>query len=275
MMGLASSTSRFMFLLLISSILYSILLYDQGIYPRLIFFDVGQGDASLIKLSDEVEILIDGGPDSFFVQKLQKYLNVNQEIDYVVLTHPHEDHMLGLVEVVKRYRIRHLVLPTSCVNNDTLRYLIDNLSERTDVIYSDYIKVNVDSNGYSVSYGETVEKCFESQKDVNNSSVVLELDDKGRRILYVGDVETEREVSLISSKAIPSDIEILKAGHHCSNSSSSYRFLEYLSPSLVICSYGKDNSYGHPGNETLSRFNTLGIKHIDTVKAGDIVINLE
>lgn len=275
MNGISETTGRLALYLLMFFIFQYRYLLGLNYQDKVVYFDVGQGDANLIVLNSDITVLIDGGPLTDFVHKLQKRIKIDEKIDYVVLTHPHEDHILGLIEILRRYSGFTLVLPTSCVNSEIYKELL-RTSRAARTVYTDYFSIKADGgNKFEIKYGDTgISKCFSTQKDVNNSSVIVEIEYREKEFLFMGDVEKEREVKFINRYSLGNGVNILKAGHHCSNSSTSEIFLKAVSPDLIICSYGKDNVYGHPGSETLRRFNSFNVKHLDTVKEGDIIINL-
>jgi competence protein ComEC len=116
------------------------------------------------------------------------------------------------------------------------------------------------------------EACTESwDGNINNDSLVFEFEYKETKVLFMGDAEIALENYLLESNQL-SDVDILKAGHHCSDTSSGYNFLEEIDPELVICSYAEGNKYGHPSSEVLKRFEELGIEHVSTADEGNIVV---
>ncbi len=272
MTGMHTWVGKALLALLICMVLYYARLYTISAGSTLVFFDVGQGDATLVMVEDVV-VLIDGGPDSSFVHELHRYLDAGIKIDYLVLTHFHQDHILGLFEVAKRYEVGTAILPTSCINNDMYWEFVDMITA-SSVVFTNYVDFKFVGDHLEVEYGDDVSKCFVSQKDVNNSSVVVLVSYEESIVALMGDAETAREDLLLASGLLPPDISILKAGHHCSDSSSQFKLLSYLSPSLVVCSYGKDNMYGHPGSQVLDYLRYLNIDHMDTANEGDIIINL-
>lgn len=274
MKGLIPFVGRTMFLLLIYVIVKYMLLLGCYEPSCLVFMDVGQGDGAVIKLDGDFNIVIDGGPSINFVHGLSKYIQIKEDIDLLVFTHFHRDHYLGLGEVINRYRVKTLVLPTSCVNNSEFNTILESFPS-VDIIYTNYVSIHFGRKGADphITYGDSVHGCFISQREVNNSSVIVELDYLGKYILYMGDAEVERESIFLRNYS--KDISILKAGHHCSDSSTSIGLLSKLKPEIVICSYGFGNSYGHPGRDLQDRLQRLGAKVLSTAEIGDIVIKLD
>lgn len=202
-------------------------------------------------------------------------MKVGERIEFLVITHFHQDHYQGLVEILKRYDIDTIVLPTSCINDEVVAYSIS-ISSHNQIVYTDYIRFTIDREGMFNFYSNPeVDLCYKSQVDVNNSSVVAYFQWEEINILLMGDSEIERERRLLKQGILATDVDILKAGHHCSDSSSSYEFIKFTSPELVICSFGEDNLYGHPGKRVIGMLKKMGIKYLYTADTGSIVINLE
>lgn len=266
--------SRVVVVLLILFVLYSSQLLGHSVGPSIIFIDVGQGDAALLTFPNEFEIVIDGGPESDFIHKLHKFISVDSIIDILVVTHNHQDHSLGIVEVIRRHDINTLVLPTSCFEGVLLETIV-NEANYNNLVYTNFIDITYLEGSLTIDYGDEVSRCTTNSKDVNNSSVVLQLEYNRSRFLFTGDAEKEREESLLASGILKENIELLKAGHHCSDSSSTFEFIDYLKPKVVVCSYGKDNKYGHPGYRLVQMLTNMGIERVDTALNGDIIINLE
>lgn len=247
---------------------------------RVVFFDVGQGDSALIQL-DGKSVLVDGGGGDFVVFKVSKYLRHNvHRIDLVILTHPHQDHMEGLLDILERYEVGEVWLNPVCYKSELYDSLLAKDVKFKSVIsgdtyeFANYILkvLSPFSNQSSYCNGSTgIIKNFDS--NVNNDSIVLELTGNDKRVLFMGDAEVEIERALISKGSFE-DVDILKAGHHCSNTSSSSEFMGVVKPELVICSLGEGNKYGHPGLDTIELFDKLGIKYLVTAEVGDIEISM-
>lgn len=242
------------------------------------FLDVGQGDSALISIGG-TQILVDGGPDDTVTSKLGQYMPPwDMDIEYVVITHPHMDHLSGVCYVSDRYGVGEYILGSSGEDSyleGCLGGIVD--GERfpdvaggralslLDVLWPVYpSKVSeVDEDDYGM-LGD----------NLNNDSVVFQLDVNGRSFLFMGDAEKEVEEALLRLGSLE-DVDVLKAGHHCSDTSSTKSFIEKVNPEIVICSYGEGNSYGHPSVEVVDRFEELGIRRLDTALEGDIVIYLD
>jgi len=239
--------------------------------PEIVFFNVGQGDAILIQ-QNNFQILVDGGPDDRIIYELAKKMPRNDKhIEVVVLTHPHEDHIRGLMDVLEEYTVEKFLLNSLDYENRAYNYLLENYDEiLVDVVEGDVI-------GYE-DILVTVLFPFEEERvqyrNINNESVVLLVEIYDYRTLLMGDAEEELEERLIEDWTW-GEIYILKAGHHCSRTSSSEMFLRAINPTLAICSCGERNRFGHPHYETLEKFQSLDVQYLVTYKEGNIVINFD
>jgi competence protein ComEC len=245
--------------------------------PKIIFLDVGQGDATLIMPEEGVQILIDGGPGDFVLEKLGKYMPPwDRKIEVLILTHPHLDHMEGLIDVLNRYEVGETIYYPLCFDSKTYQIFKD-LADSDFEPYGrgNQIDIGRDSQYMlSIIYPQSLSnsECY-NVSNLNNGSVVSYFRYNDLEVLLMGDAEKEEEELLLQNNLLKT-ADILKAGHHCSRTSSSDLLLDTVSPKLAICSSGKDNSYGHPHYETLKKFEERGIKYRITAEEGNIIINL-
>ncbi|GAB4157930.1 MAG: ComEC/Rec2 family competence protein [Candidatus Dojkabacteria bacterium] len=289
-------TQNLLLIIALLAAFISYLSYEQESPNRVIFLDVGQGDAALIQ-SEELNILVDGGPSSEIIYKLDSYLKpFDREIDYIVLTHPHADHMAGLLEVIERYKVGHLIINPVCYKSELYKALLERVDtsivaapEALEDASTTNLQFNIvwpieeegtanttspdstENIDFTCPIGETGnEPNFD--ENLNNDSIVFELDTPSSDFLFMGDAELEVESALLQS-GFSEDINILKAGHHCSKTSNSESWLLQVKPEMVICSVGKGNDYGHPSKEVIERFKKLGISYKITYNEGDIMVN--
>ncbi|MBI4134988.1 MAG: MBL fold metallo-hydrolase [Candidatus Sungbacteria bacterium] len=247
--------------------------------PTLSFFalDVGQGDAIWIETPDHYQVLIDGGPGRTILEKLGERMHFwDREIDLVVLTHPHADHVSGLLEVLRRYRVNAVI--ESGAEYGTAEYAEwDTLLEKNGV--TQYLAVS----GMKVLLGKYAELLVlapldsavgKSFSNVHDANVVSELRIGGVTFLLMGDAEAKLERTLISEHLI-SDVAVLKVGHHGSKTSSSDIFLRRAAPEIAVVSVGARNRYGHPASLVLDRLQEAGIRILRTDTMGDVVIKTD
>ena len=239
--------------------------------PEIIFFDVGQGDAILIQ-QDDFQILIDGGPDDRIIYELAKQMpRYDKKIEVVILTHPHEDHIRGLMNVLEEYTVEKFLLNRVDFENRGYGYLLENYADiLINAVEGDIIKYK----DILVTVLFPFDESREQFKNINNESVVLLVDIYDYKTLLMGDGEEELEVKLME-RWKPENIYILKAGHHCSKTSSSEMFLRSINPTIAICSCGEGNRFGHPHYETLEKFEMLNVQYLITHIEENIVIKFD
>lgn len=260
--------------LLLNCLIYYI--PNPGFY--ITFISVGQGDGILIHGDNGTKVMVDGGSTSekqVAKNCIVPYLKAEGigTIDYSIITHTDKDHISGILEILEnnnsnRIRIKNLVMPDINMKDDTYNELIEKAKlKKINVLY---IK-----KGDTLSLGKTKIKCIYPEttttaSDKNDYCTVLSVKNKTSKILLTGDISKEIE------EKIKDDIEenytVLKVAHHGSNYSSSEKFLKKVNPKYSIISVGKNNSYGHPGNETMERLRKQGGVIYRTDEKGGITI---
>ena len=234
------------------------------------FLDVGQGDSSLIKLPNNKIVLIDGGPDNLVLKRLGENLPFyRRQIDFIVLSHPHDDHLIGLLEVINRYQVGTIIYVGEENNPEILTLLLQKAKARN-------IRLIELKNEMKINYSS---ECFfdllnpESlgiKKDDNNS-IVVKLNCNRLVALFSGDNSSAVETALLKTKTDWS-ANILKASHHGSKTANSEAFLRAIGPRLFVISVGVDNRFGHPDSEILKRAESLKISIKRTDKMGTIKV---
>ena len=240
---------------------------------RVVFLDIGQGDAILIQTPKQ-NILIDGGPDKNIVRKLDQYIPLTKRhIDLMILTHPDGDHLVGLVEVLRRWSV-------GAVAESGMKSLNPAYIEFNSLIESKNIKryiINTPQkmflkDGLSLDFlwPFSKELIEDNEGDCNFLSLVAILDYDDNDFLLTGDAteETEEELML---RGLKLKVDVLKAGHHGSKYSSGIDFLEQVDPEYAIISVGENNNFGHPSLRVLDNFRKIGTKVLRTDKKGDII----
>ncbi len=217
---------------------------------RLTFFDVGQGDAAHIRAAEQYDIVIDGGPDERFARQLSRTLAAgDRTIDLLVLTHPHADHLVGLLGVLERYDVREILLTDAVSDSRAFRVWQERIAAEHATI------IRAAPHERLVFPGGTLTVLWPDETGVpslslNDSSVVLRLDLGTTCALFMGDASVEVEQRLAPD--IPR-CPILKVGHHGSATSTGDGLLEAMRPEVAIISAGRNNRYGHPAPSTLRR----------------------
>ncbi len=237
---------------------------------ELVFLDVGQGDGTLIKTPDGRTILIDGGPDNKVLWGLGKNLPFyRRRIDFLILSHYHDDHFVGLIEIIKRYRVGTLIYSGKAPDSLLILELLKVASQYK-------VELKALSGQADLSFGPTCNLSLLNPiilgiKEDPNNSLVSRLDCSGRRFLLAGDNPATAEKALLMS-GWPLEADIFKASHHGSNTSNGAAFLEKINPRLIIISVGADNRFGHPGSFFLERATALDIPIKRTDIEGDVKI---
>lgn len=236
---------------------------------EVIFFDVGQGDSILILSPYGQRILIDGGPDKKVLESLSRELGpFEKDLDLIILSHPHDDHIVGLYEVIKRYQTERLLYfspgspPQRLENFLLLAQKQEIKSEKLEMKESWELGPNCFLENYPP---------LRPSKDQNTWSIITSLDCLGHAFLFLGDTPAKEEELFF--KTVSKNYEVLKISHHGSNYSSSQNFISNLNPSLAIISVGK-NKFGHPGKRVLDLLEEFKVPFLRTDKQGQITLQV-
>lgn len=216
------------------------------------FIDVGQADCTLIQ-SEGYNMLIDAGnvADGDLVVQYLAAQGVDY-LDYVIATHAHEDHIGGLTDVLEAYDCAVFYSPVDEYDSNAFTNVMATLEEQN-------VPVTFPSLGETFTMGEAsfqIVAPSDFNWDTNNSSIVLHMSHGNISFLFTGDAELESEEYMLDS-GLKLSATVLKAGHHGSSTSSSYAFLRAVMPEFIFVPVGADNTYGHPSEAVLSRFEDL------------------
>lgn len=261
------------------TLLLTAVIFLSGCFPShpqesliLHMLDVDQGDCFLITTPEGINVLIDGG-DPSQGNRVVDYLRRQgvTTIHHLVATHPHADHIGGLPAVLEAFQVDQVYMPPVVHTSRLYLSLLDliekesvplSFPEKQQVIHQEsQITIQILATG--IDYGT----------HLNNWSLPVHVTHGNQSFLFTGDAEEEAERDLVSSISPDLlDVTVLKAGHHGSHTSTTPLFLEAASPEILLISCGKDNAYGHPGEEVLRRLNETGIHIYRTDLQGTVVL---
>lgn len=240
---------------------------DTSSVQKVVFLDVGQGDAILLQDGSR-QVLIDGGEGSVVIERLGEEMSqYDRKIEVMVLSHPQQDHMEGLLHVLERYDVGMVLLPYAPHTSKLQQAWLTMLSDRN-------IPVRFAWAGQQLAVGEMDFKVIgpfdvpeaqaATRSDINNASTMMRLDFNGMSFLFTGD--TEKRVETMMVDRIPEDVldvDVFKAGHHGSNSSNHLPLLQATTPFASVISVGADNRFGHPHPDVLDRFAGMHVWRTD------------
>ena len=236
------------------------------------FLDVGQGDCEFIQLPDGKCMLIDAGVSDSASKIASKISELGYEkIDYLIATHPHADHIGGMKRIIENFEIGEIYMPKASTNTKTFENLLQAIADKgLSINTAKAGKVIYESDDLKIEFLAPVS---DSYKDLNNYSAVVRLQYGKNVFLFTGDAEALAEgemLSAYSKSALKADV--LKVGHHGSNTASSAAFLSAVMPKYAVIEVGNDNSYNHPHAEAINHLNSVGAEILRTDINGNIII---
>ena len=251
-------------------ILYTVFAETKSNILKVSFLDVGQGDAIFIESPTGNQFLIDGGPDSSILNALGRVMPFyDKTIDAVLTTHPDQDHIGGIPEVLKNYTVGEYIDSGATSSTGTFKELTSELTQKN-------IKTEIARTGEVIDLGGGVylkilyPDSSPNGKDTNEYSVVAKLYYGNSTFLFTGDAPTDVEQFLANTDGKELNSDVLKVAHHGSRNSLSPEFLSAVAPEYSVISAGKDNSFGHPHKEILDFLNSINSKIFGTYDIGDI-----
>lgn len=245
--------------------------------PAVIFFDVGQGDSILLRNINGKNILIDGGPDNKVLKKVGQFLPYfDRKIDVLILSHHHEDHVSGLIELAHRYSVGKLFLGqdlnTSYLQNLLIAYIqTGGLDGKAEIFWVDEPLKLILGPDCNLSF---LNPKVISKTDNDNDSLITKLECKTASFLFSGDNELKVEEALVK-EGVDLKVDVLKASHHGSKTSNTADFLQATSPNFFVVSAGLNNRHKHPSPEVVSRVKDLEISVMRTDMDSDVIFSLE
>nr|AHF27185.1 metallo-beta-lactamase domain protein [uncultured bacterium Contig1777] len=231
------------------------------------FINVGQGDAAIVTCDGET-MIIDGGPGSEASMVFTIVKNTVDRVKYLVSTHPHEDHVGGLASVLNAVPVDAIMSPVLEWNTQVFKNMVKYAEQQGTPIF-----VPDEGNEYTLGNAViTILHCWPEAITTNDMSIVLRIDYGQTSVLFTGDAEITSEYMMLDS-GLPLKADVLKVGHHGSNSSSSLEFLNAVSPKYAVISCGYGNSFGHPNRGPLFSLKLLGVTLFRTDMQGTITMH--
>lgn len=271
--GMKNRTLILIFLLFLNIIFFYFAYSDTG-KLKVVFLDVGQGDAIFIQSPTGNQLLIDSGNGADILTKLGQVIPFfDRSIDAVLTTHPDQDHIGGLPDVLKFYKVIKYFQNGSDYNTATAKEALKNIdAEKIENITLCRGEIlDIGGGAYlEILWPLTCDQTKKSS-DTNSDSIVAKLVYGKSSILLTGDAPQKTERALVYLDPFSLKSDILKIGHHGSKNSSSEDFLRAVSSTEAVISVGLDNRYGHPNIEIINRLKDIGQKISETSLLGNVL----
>jgi len=243
----------------------------------IVFCNVGQGDATYIRVKNKIDILIDAGPNNAVLNCLGKYMPFyDREIEIALMSHPQKDHIGGFLSVLQRYRVDKFIM-TKIDNPINLFSQLKTIIKMKNIpvlFANSDLKFNISGDSFEILWPTErfINENKQSSLDLNYFSIIAVFKENTFRVLFTGDVPPQILNRLLNQSDLESTI--LKVPHHGSKNGLTAAFLKLADPKVSVISVGKNNSYGHPSKEILEMLKASKTWIRRTDLEGDIVIKI-
>ncbi len=239
----------------------------EGAKIKVHYIDVGEGDSIFIELPNDMTMLIDAGESnvSSYIAEYIRDLGYFK-IDYLIGTHPHADHIGGMSYIINNFVIGKIYMPKAISTSKTYENLLNTIVDNNLKVTT--AKVGVSILNIDNLRVDIIAPNSDNYSDLNNYSAVIKIVYKNKSFLFMGDAER------VSEDEIKTDVsvDVIKVGHHGSDTSSSASFVKKVNAKYAIISVGADNEYNHPSEDVVSRFQSSGAKVYRTDLNGNIIV---
>lgn len=266
--------------LLIVLILINFIIYIFPQKLRIFFIDVGQGDSTLIITPDKKTVLIDGGgSDSFDVGKkvLLPYLLDRRilKIDYVLISHFDTDHCGGILTIMEKVKVKNIIISEQAEHSENYerfkKLMIHKKIRLIEVKKGDKIKIERYSE-FKILFPTSR---LLSENPLNNNSIVAQFNYNNFKMLFTGDIEKLAEQQILKAEKAEIRADILKVAHHGSKTSSIPEFIKAVRPRIALIGVGKNNTFGHPNQQTIKNLENIKCRIYRTDLQGEIIIKID
>ena len=266
--------------LLIVLILINFIIYIFPQKLRIFFIDVGQGDSTLIITPDKKTVLIDGGgSDSFDVGKkvLLPYLLDRRilKIDYVLISHFDTDHCGGILTIMEKVKVKNIIISEQAEHSENYerfkKLMIHKKIRLIEVKKGDKIKIERYSE-FKILFPTSR---LLSENPLNNNSIVAQFNYNNFKMLFTGDIEKLAEQQILKAEKAEIRADILKVAHHGSKTSSIPEFIKAVKPKIALIGVGKNNTFGHPNQQTIKNLENIKCRIYRTEVQGEIIIKID
>lgn len=266
--------------LLIVLILINFIIYIFPQKLRIFFIDVGQGDSTLIITPDKKTVLIDGGgSDSFDVGEkvLLPYLLDRRilKIDYVLISHFDTDHCGGILTIMEKVKVKNIIISEQAEHSENYerfkKLMIHKKIRLIEVKKGDKIKIGRYSE-FKILFPTSR---LLSENPLNNNSIVAQFNYNNFKMLFTGDIEKLAEQQILKTEKAEIRADILKVAHHGSKTSSIPEFIKAVKPKIALIGVGKNNTFGHPNQQTIKNLENIKCRIYRTDLQGEIIIKID
>lgn len=234
------------------------------------YLDVGQGDSIFVELPNDQTMLIDSG-ENYHGASIIEYMNDcgHDKIDFLIGTHPHSDHIGSMAYIVRNYDIGSVYLPNAANNSYSYEKLLEAIKKKGLKVKNGKAGVNIlNDSDLGLNINILAPVTTKDVKNLNNTSIVLKIEYRDTGFIFMGDAEKGELKSITADMSA----DVLKVGHHGSDTSTPQTLVDAVDPKIAVISVGEDNEYGHPNPKTLTRLEEHGCEIYRTDEQNTIAV---